>query len=401
MRILHLLDHTTPRHSPYALRTMAILRQQRKMGWHTIHLTGPRQAPVAVDRNHDGWHFFRTAPPGNALERLPVVGSVGMIARRLRKVILLTRPDLLHAHSPPENALAALSVGRRLGLPVVYEVHAGWADSGSGLRHRVARALDSFAARRADAVATSSESMRIRLQAGGVRRGRVTVVPNAVNLRRFVAVDRRARDRASRHETQLAHQLGLDGTPVIGFVGSFEPYEGADLLLTAAPALLATYPRLQLLLAGGGAQEQSLKARAIRLGLANRVVFAAGDALERSAAYQRLADVLVFPRLPAPQADLVPDNHLLEAMAQGCLVVASNVGAHRELVEDGRTGILFEAGKPEALAAALAGLLSRPTSWEPIRGAARWFVEFHRTWEVSVGRYAPVYQRLLERRRRH
>jgi len=187
----------------------------------------------------------------------------------------------------------------------------------------------------------------------------------------------------------------------IGFVGSFHPYEGVEMLLAAVPALLAAHPRLQLLLAGGGAQEQTLKARAIGLGLANRVVFAGRAALERSAAYQRLADVLVFPRLPAPQADLVPDNHLLEAMAQGCLVVASNVGAHRELVEDGRTGILFEAGNPEALAGALAALLATPASWAPMRGAARWFVEFHRAWEVSVGRYAPVYQRLLERRRRH
>jgi glycosyltransferase involved in cell wall biosynthesis len=82
-------------------------------------------------------------------------------------------------------------------------------------------------------------------------------------------------------------------------------------------------------------------------------------------------------------------------------VVASNVGAHRELVEDGRTGILFEAGNPDALAGAVAALLARPASWDPMRSAARWFVEFHRTWEVSVGRYAPVYQRLLERRRRH
>lgn len=401
MRILHLLDHTTPRHSAYAKRTMAILSQQRKMGWHTIHLTGPRQAPVAVDRNHDGWHFFRTAPPANALEKLPLFGSVGMIARRLRKVILLTRPDLLHAHSPPENALAALGVGRRLGLPVVYEVHADWADPDSGLRYRVERALDSFAARRADAVTTSSESMRVRLQAGGVRRARVTVVPNAVNMRRFGGAGQSGSDRASRREALLARQLGLDGTPVIGFVGSFHSYEGVDLLLAAIPALLAAHPRLQLLLAGGGAQEKSLKARAIALGLSNRVVFAGRAALERSAAYQRLADVLVFPRLPARQADLVPDNHLLEAMAQGCLVVASNVGAHRELVEDGRTGILFEAGNPDALAGAVAALLARPASWDPMRSAARWFVEFHRTWEVSVGRYAPVYQRLLERRRRH
>jgi glycogen(starch) synthase len=96
----------------------------------------------------------------------------------------------------------------------------------------------------------------------------------------------------------------------------------------------------------------------------------------------------------------VPDGRLLEAMAQGCLVAASDVGVHRELVEHGRTGMLFEAGQAGALADAVNVLLAAPAGWPAMRGAARWFIEYQRTWEVSVGRYAPVYQRLLERRRR-
>ena len=391
MRILHLLDHTSPRHSAYALRAMAILRQQRAMGWHTIQLTGPRQGPVEPDRNRDGWHFFRTAPAASALGRVPLLGAAGLIARRLRKVVQLTRPDLLHAHSPAENALAALGVGRRLGLPVLYEVHADWGGP-EGLRSRLARALDTFAARQADAVATSSEGLRAQLQAGGVRRSRVTVVPNALNLRHF--------PRLAAPDAQLARQLGLDGGPLIAFVGKFHPYEGLDLLLAAMPALLRARPRLQLLLAGAGPQGDALKARALRLGLERSVVFAGPPAPGRSAAFLALADVLVFPRLPARQADLVPAGALLEAMARGCLVAASDVGGHRELVEHGRTGILFEAGKPDALADALMVLLAAPASWAPMRGAARWFVEYQRSWDVSVGRYAPVYQGLLERRRR-
>jgi glycogen(starch) synthase len=334
MRILHLLDHSTPRHSAYTQRTMAILREQRALGWHTSQLTGPRQGPVEADRNRDGWHFFRTAPAGGALERVPLFGAVSLIARRLRKVAQLTRPDLLHAHSPAENALAALGVGRRLGLPVVFEVHAGWGEPESGLRRQLARAVETYAARRADAVTTSSEGLRAQLEAGGVRRARLTVVPNAVDLRRFPAA---------------------------------QPRDAA---------------------------------LALRLGLGNSVVFAGHAALERSAALHALIDVLVFPRLPLRQAELVPDGGLLEAMARGCLVAASNVGSHRELVEHGRTGILFEAGKHDALADAIEVLLAAPASWPALRGAARWFVEYQRSWDVSVGRYVPLYQRLLARRRR-
>jgi PEP-CTERM/exosortase A-associated glycosyltransferase len=389
MRILHLLDHSLPRHSAYALRTMAILRQQRAMGWHTSQLTGPRQGPVTHDRNRDGWHFFRTAPATGALARLPLFGAAGVIAQRLRKVAQLTRPDLLHAHSPAANALAALRVGRRLGLPVVFEVHAAFGAADGGLRQHIAQGAETWCARRADAVAASSEGLRARLEGGGVPRARMTVVPNAVDLRHYPPVARR--------DPALARALRLGDGPVLAFIGAFRPYEGLDLLLDALPALLRLRPQLQLLLAGDGALRDPLQARALRQGLGNSVVFA-DTAAAPGAALHALADVLLFPRLPLRQAELVPDHRLLEAMARGCLVAASDVGSHRELVEHGRTGMLFEAGKADALADAVNMLLAAPARWPALRGEARWFVEYQRTWEISVGRYAALYQRLLARR---
>ena len=111
MRILHILDHSIPLHSGYAFRTLAILRQQRALGWHTIHLTGPKQGGLAGhDCNGEGWHFFRTAPSHSSWARLPVLqhmSVVSAIAQRLRHVVKLTRPDVLHAHSPSLNAIAA------------------------------------------------------------------------------------------------------------------------------------------------------------------------------------------------------------------------------------------------------------------------------------------------------
>jgi glycogen(starch) synthase len=407
VRILHLLDHSIPRHSAYARRTMAILRQQRAMGWHTTQLTGPRQGLSEPDRNRDGWHFFRTAPAAGVLARMPLLGAAGVIARRLRKVVQLTRPDLLHAHSPAENALAALRVGRRLGLPVVFEVHAVFGHSDRtahhALRHALARAAERWCAGRVDAVTTSSEGLRAQLEAGGVRRARVTVVPNAVDLRDYPPAPRR--------DIGLARQLGLRGGPVLGFIGAFHRYEGVELLIDALPALLRLHPQLQLLLAGPGAQQDWLKARVLRHGLQRSVVFSdtalvrpaahdADNAQDTHAALHALADVLVFPRLPQRAAELVPAQRLLEAMARGCLVVASSVGSHRELVDHGRTGMLFEAGKADALADAVNVLLAAPARWPAMRGEARWFVEYQRSWEVSVGRYGPLYRRLLGQVRR-
>ena len=395
MRILHILDHSLPLHSGYAFRTVAILRQQRALGWHTVQLTGAKQGPSESGQQLvDGWHFYRTAPSRRWWARLPVLRQAAVIvglAVRLRRLARRLRPDILHAHSPALNAIAALNAGRALGIPVVYEVRAFWedaaADHGSsragGLRYQLTRALESHALRRADAVTTICEGLRRELCARGVPAHKITVIPNAVDAGAFNAA----------HNPALARTLGLDGHPVIGFIGSFYAYEGLALLLQAMPGMLAAQPALRLLLAGGGPQEAALRALAAQLGVEGAVVFAGRVPHAQVAAYYQLLDICVYPRLPMRLTELVTPLKPLEAMAQGRLVVASDVGGHRELVEHGKTGMLFRAGDAGALAQAVLHLLLAPDSWTPLRRQARAFVETERSWAASVGRYAHVYAR--------
>ncbi len=161
LRILHVLDHSIPMQSGYTFRTRAILREQRRMGWETFHLTSPKHtAPGAAEEDVDGLRFLPDAATPAPLDRIPGVRRVRADARdgaahgRGRANV---RPDILHAHSPVLNALPALRVGRRLGIPVVYEVRAFWEDAAvdhgtsreGGLRYRlIARARDIRAAPR-------------------------------------------------------------------------------------------------------------------------------------------------------------------------------------------------------------------------------------------------------------
>jgi glycosyltransferase involved in cell wall biosynthesis len=85
-------------------------------------------------------------------------------------------------------------------------------------------------------------------------------------------------------------------------------------------------------------------------------------------------------------------------MAQRRLVAASDVGGHRELIEDGVTGTLFPPDDPPAMAASLADLLDDRTSWDQRRADGRAFVERERNWAVNVSRYQPIYERLVQRR---
>ena len=179
---------------------------------------------------------------------------------------------------------------------------------------------------------------------------------------------------------------------VLGYFGSFYGYEGLELLVESFAALCAHRPDVRLLLAGGGMREQDLRNQVAALGLEDRVIFAGRVPHEEMQRYYSVVDVMIYPRLRARVTELVTPLKPLEAMAQGRLVLASDVGGHRELVRDGETGYLFAAGDPVALADKIQRLLDQREHWPRIRMQARRFIETERTWKASVGRYVDVYR---------
>jgi PEP-CTERM/exosortase A-associated glycosyltransferase len=398
MRILHILDHSIPLHSGYTFRTLSILNEQRNLGWETFHLTGSKQENCSVlEESVEGWYFYRTPAPSGLRARLPVLNQLAVmeaLTHRLTEVVKIVEPDILHAHSPVLNALPALRVGRRSGIPVVYEVRAFWEDAAVdhgthpewGARYRLTRELESYALRRVDAVTTICEGLRGDILKRGIPSEKITVIPNAVNIENFSV--------SQKPDPDLSRALGLAGKQVLGFIGSFYAYEGLTILLLALPKMLSANPNIRILLVGGGPQEQPLKDLTVELGLQDHVIFTGRVPHAQVGRYYDLIDVLVYPRLSMRLTDLVTPLKPLEAMAQGRLVLASDVGGHLELIEDGRTGILFKAGDPDALAARALSLLATSALWPSLRTAARSFVETQRNWPASVARYKDIYRSL-------
>jgi PEP-CTERM/exosortase A-associated glycosyltransferase len=399
MRILHVLDHSIPLHSGYTFRTRAILREQRKLGWETHHLTGPKQEHCTVDEETvDGLHFFRT--PSTGLEsKLPGLHEWALMRRlehRLEEVARHVKPDILHAHSPVLDAAPAIAVGMRMGIPVVYEVRAFWEDAAvdhgttreGSLRYRLTRGYETRALERAAHVFTICEGLRGDIVARGIDAHRVTVIPNAVDIQAF--------EPGGVRDAALERELGLEGSTVVGFIGSFYAYEGLDLLLTAVPEILRARADVRVLLVGGGPQEAALKRLAQQLGVADKVVFTGRVPHVQIQRYYDLVDVLAYPRHSMRLTDLVTPLKPLEAMAQGRLLVASDVGGHRELIRDGVTGRLFKAGDTSSLVRTLVDVMGQREAWPAMRAAGRRFVENERNWPVSVARYAQPYAALLE-----
>ncbi|MCP5195975.1 MAG: glycosyltransferase, exosortase A system-associated [Gammaproteobacteria bacterium] len=403
MRILHILDHSLPLHSGYTFRTAAILREQRRLGWETFHITSAKQGAVsAPEEITDELHFFRTPVETGAWAHWPVFDQAAIVrglTRRLTEVVQQVKPDVLHAHSPALNGLAALPVARRFRLPLVYEVRAFWEDAAvdhgttreGSIRYRLTQALETHVLQRANAATCICEGLRGDIVARGVPTEKVTVIPNAVDIEQFGL--------GGEPDLALKARLGLDDAQVLGFIGSFYAYEGLALLLEALPELLKQAPKARVLLVGGGPQDQALRRQAQALGIAETVVFTGRVPHAEVSRYYDLIDVLVYPRLSMRLTELVTPLKPLEAMAQGQLFIASDVGGHRELIRDGETGVLFRAGDAADLTTKALGLLAHPERWPALKARGRQFVEEERTWRNSVERYRAIYERLASVRR--
>jgi PEP-CTERM/exosortase A-associated glycosyltransferase len=398
-RILHVLDHSLPMHSGYTFRTRAILRAQLAKGWDVRGLTGRRHVAAGPQEELvDGLHFHRTpgeAASGNALLR--EWRDISAHADAIESLVRQWRPDIIHAHSPVLNAMAAQRVARRHGIPLIYEIRAFWEDAavgnGTGTegspRYWMTRQLETHAVRAADAVAVICEGLRSDLVARGIDSAKITVSPNGVDLDQFGAPVPR--------DPALTAKLGLEGADVVGFIGSFYDYEGLDDLIAAMPRLVRARPRAKLLLVGGGPMEQALRDQALASPFTDHIVFVGRVPHDQVEHYYAQVDVLAYPRKAMRLTDLVTPLKPLEAMAQGRLVAASSVGGHRELIEDGVTGTLFAPDDPAAIAQALAGMFADSGFWDERRIVARDFVERERNWSSNILRYEPVYQRLLGR----
>jgi PEP-CTERM/exosortase A-associated glycosyltransferase len=395
-RVLHVLDHSLPLHSGYTFRTRAILKAQQADGIEVRGITGLRhlaQGPAVEEV--DGLTFHRTYGEAKGPVGLREWREIGRLASAIDALCDEWRPDILHAHSPALCGAAALRVARRRGIPLVYEIRAFWEDAAVGngqsrersVKYLLTRTLENHVVSGADAIVTICEGLREDLIARGVDARRLSIMPNGVDLALFGTPLPR--------DDALAAELELGTGPVIGFIGSFYDYEGIDDLIAAMPALIAREPEARLLLVGGGPCEAALKAQAQASSAAAAIRFVGRVPHDQVERYYALADVMAYPRKKSRLTDLVTPLKPLEAMAQGKLVAASDVGGHRELMTDGVTGVLFAPDDPAACANTLARLLAARETWGDLRAAGRRHVETRHDWARNVERYQDVYQPLL------
>ena len=421
MRVLHVLHHSLPVVDGYSLRSRYTFQHQQALGLTLAAVTSAQQAddsgrpappgnaaegnrltPAVVSGDRalametiDGIDYFRTPPYGGpAAPLIREALLMRALGRSIEAACRTFRPDVIHAHSPVLVGSPALRVAHARGIPFVYEIRDLWENasvdrgkfSETSVWYRLARGFDTRVLRRADAVVAICEALGRDLAPRLSAPDRLFIVPNGVDSRAFAP---------SEGPPSGSGRFTFPGKDVVGYIGSFQPYEGLDLLVSAVPALVRARPSAHVLIVGGGDTEPDVRRLADKLGVTAHVTFTGrvphGAVREAYAS----ADVLVYPRHLTRTTALTTPLKPLEAMAMGKAVVVSDVAAMRELVEPSVTGLTFRAGDAGDLAAVCARLLADPAARVRLGQAARQWVQRERDWSRTVARYLPIYNQLV------
>ena len=406
MKILHVLDHSLPLHSGYTFRSQNIFKAQKNMGFEPVILTSPKheqswKGQWSQVEEINEFTYYRTGPvSGNGyFPGMPEMRLIKALGKRLERVVDLEQPDIIHTHSPFLNTLPALKLGRRLGIPVVYEIRAFWEDAAvdhgsyaeGSWKYRLTRMMETRVCRRADHVTVLCNGLKKDLIQRGIPESRITPVFNGVNPEEF---------KPTPLDEDFQEKYHLKGKTVIGFIGSFYRYEGLDLLIRAFAQIAPRYPDLVLLLVGGGEMEEELKHLAFQHSSipASQVIFAGRIPHERIPGIYSLIHILVYPRQQMRLTDLVTPLKPLEAMAMGKALVASDVGGHKELIHDGENGLLFTAGDEMTLARTLHQLISNDFKRKSLEKSGPVWVNTHHTWKKTTEFYKDIYYRLCSKK---
>lgn len=297
------------------------------------------------------------------LPKIPLLRATGFLFFGFFRALRYRDCDIIHAHyAVPQGLLGAL-LSRVLRLPLVVTVH------GSDLlrlaKHPAGRVLVRFVLNEADAVVAVSSFLKQRAMELGVNTGKLRVIYGGVELP----------EKVHRHRGQR-----------VLFVGSLVRHKGVDVLLRAFRIVKQRLPETELIIVGDGRDRQKLEelCRALEL----RDVRFEGEQCELSGYYSS-SRVLALPSRTEGFGLAA-----LEAMAHSLPVVAARVGGIPEVVVHRETGILVERDNPEALAEALAEVLTDDTLWRRLSSQARRQASGF-SWERTAQRYAELYEELV------
>lgn len=403
-RICYILHNSLPYSSGgYGTRSHGVAGGLKEAGCDMIILTRPGfpvdikpelcASDIPLFDEIDGIKYVRTLEPQRV--DISALNYMTRAADSMEARIREYRPEVVISASNHVTALPALIAARRLGIPFIYEVRGLWEITRMSRDNAFAekpafavqKILEAAVATHADHVFTLTEPMREELIERGVEPHKIDLLPNSCDPSRFLPRQR---------DENLAERLGIPaGVPVIGYIGTFVDYEGLEDLASACALLKAEGTAFRLLMVGnenasgqdrGPITEEIARIASEHL-FSDWLIMPGRIPHEEVESYYSLIDVAPFPRKPWPVCEMVSPMKPLEALAMEKAVVVSSVRALIEMIQDEKTGLVFEKGNIESLATVLKRLLDAPELRRQLGTQGRKWVEQERTWQ-QVGKKA-------------
>jgi phosphatidylinositol alpha-1,6-mannosyltransferase len=413
-RVLYLAKESMPhRNNGYCTRTHETLLAVRASGrdpiavtlpgFPAIPLDGEEPPPMSSSSTVDDIEYHHVMPGAQRLlSDVTYDEYVQLTTTEFAREVRRVRPEVLHAgsgHRGYDIAVVGQALADWADLPWIYEVRSFFETTWTADERYAEHAeyyhrrfgAESRAMRAADAVVTLSGPMRDEIVNGhGIDPANVFVIPNAVDLERFVAVPR---------DPELARRLGLEGTFVLGYISNLDHFrEGQEVLLEAAALLRAQGRPVSVLLVGEGRRKAELEERARALGLGDRCVFAGSVPFDEVPAWYAQIDLFVVPRVPERAGRMVSPMKPFEAMAMEIPVLVSDLPALVEIAgPDEERAFVFVAGEPQSLASRVGTLIDHPEQLTQRVEAAGDWVRRERTWAGNGKAFDDVYRFARER----
>ena len=445
-KVLHVLANSAPDVNGYAVRTQMILQNQSQ---DVVGLTSPwyPQRETMIDNfTNNGVQYLRTVHPlhnqnklsfalklvkrqtikdggkqkqehdGNSNSKPSFLGKLfrapGYFAKlgwrvveekilmkyfmkRIIEVAKQEKVDLIHAHTPYRVGLPALRAARKLKLPFVYEMRGIWEETAvangrwraNGPAYRRFQNYETKVLRSADSVVCISETLKQEAISRGVSESKITVVTNAV--------DEKMSTESENHELfdQVKQQLALEkSTKVVGYIGSLRAMEGVDLTAEAVAQLSISGHDVRFFVLSSESGQAELRRHCDQLGLGDKAVIAGPVPHDSVAQFYDLIDIFVVSRPNSRVTRLVTPLKPFEAMAMKKAVIGSKLPALEEIIDDGKTGLLYDADDVESLTATIAKVMASDELIKLLGDNAHRWINECRTWQSVVSNYAHAYR---------
>lgn len=326
--------------------------------------------------------FYRNIREMSLLHYNQLVADIGLKALRENP------PDAVYARYALDS-FVPVTISNELGVPLILEYNGSevWVEKHWGTSLKVpgiAKKIEDHVLQSADMISVVSQPLKDELLERGIDENRILVNPNAVNPDRFNP------DRFSDDEiNNLKSSLGIPGgTLVAGFIGTFSPWHGVEVLAKAIPLALKNNSRLHFLLIGEGPLFNRVKDRLRISDVLKRVTFTGLIPQDEGPKYLMCSDFFLSPHVPNPDGTpfFGSPTKLFEYMALGKGIIASDLNQLGEILEHEKTALLVKPGSAQELAGAIGRLCDNMELSTKLGEAARREAIANHTWDAHVGR---------------